>query len=164
MKERIVFFLLITNVLFFSSCFIEEEFSDSERIVGKWSGANKEAFLEDGDSFGFTAPCESSTEFIFYDDGRLGYQDLKEKEINDGSIDFCEINELTGEEGTWEILSSGKYRFTLQNTATGEDIFIEPYSVNLVNDDELHIRYNEFANEEDETISYFVYTYFRRFN
>lgn len=150
--------------LFLTSCYIQEEYTESEKIIGNWIGGNKIVFFKDGSSSIYTSICESSTEFVLYEDGSLSFQDFVEKEINDGSIDFCELNTLTSQEGFWEILSPSKYRFALQNTSTGEDIIIEPFEVTLINNDVLTIRYKEFENEEDETISYFVYDYFRRYS
>lgn len=165
-KTTIISFLLLFNLLLFINCSIDEEFTFEERIEGRWAFSGRTAFLIDGSSTR-SLPidvCEFETEFIFAEDGFLIYKDFIEKEVNDGTLDFCDENLQTSEGGVWNISSFEKLIITLSDTEDGSDIIIEPHSVDIPNQDELNIRYNEFEIAEDIVISYYVYHYFRIYN
>jgi hypothetical protein len=100
---------------------------------------------------------------LFFEYGFLNYEDYKENEINDGSLDFCEVDLLTSEKVIWNILPSDTLRITLKKNEDGSDIIIEPYGVKILDEDTLEIRYKEFENSGDEYISYFIYEYFNIF-
>lgn len=160
----VLFCLLLT-----SSCYVEEQYTLSERLTGKWAFSGRTAFFNNG-SFSRNLPldvCEYNTEFIFSKDGTLKYKDYREKEINDGTIDICEENLITSEEGVWDILSTDKLRIILKSNEDGSDIIIKPYEVTFSNEDQLNIlniRYKEFEENAEDSVSYFVYHYFRIYN
>ena len=154
----VLFCLLLTT-----SCYVEEQYTLSERLTGKWAFSGRTAFFNDGSS-SRNLPldvCEFKTEFLFNEDGTLKYEDYREKEINDGTIDICEENLITSVFGVWDILSMDKLRIALKNDEDGSDILIEPYAMDILSEDQLDIRYSEFANSEDDEITYYVYHYFR---
>ncbi|MFT5736535.1 MAG: hypothetical protein ACI9SG_000876 [Maribacter sp.] len=159
-----IFYLFITiSFLLFSGCSIEDEFTFSERVAGKWVGYNRTVFFKDGSSVDnlSTGICERKTVFILYDNGSLYFEDYKEKEVDTGDVDFCELNLETSDKGDWEVLGNEKLIFNLLNTVDGSEVIIEPFEVRLLNKDNLEIRYKEFKSDNDENIDYLIYKYFR---
>ncbi len=153
--------LLMLCPLLLCDCYIEEDYSLSELITGRWAFSGRTAFYDDGTS-DRNLPldvCEFETEFSFEANGTLRYLDFTEKPISDGTTDFCEENIITSEEGTWELLPSQRLRMVLMNGEDGSDIVIEPYSVEVEGLDRLNIRYNE--SEEDGGVKYYIYQYFK---
>lgn len=156
------------SILFLSGCSINENLDFSDLIVGKWVGSNRIVYFTDGTSLDnlSTGICERRTELILSADGNLNFIDFKEKDINDGDIDICVLNTLTSEEGIWELLPSERIKLRLTNTMDGSEILIEPYEINMPDDDSLEIRYREFEDSETfqgKEIAYYVYEYFRVF-
>lgn len=154
---------LLIFILCFTNCTIEEEFSLSESIVGKWAFSGRTAFFKDGSSSSDLPLdfCELELEFILYEDGKLFYEDFNEIENTNGLGDLCELNLLTSENGTWKVSSDEKLSFILKNTENDADIFINAFAIEVPNIDQLNIRYSEFENVEDENILYYIYHYFR---
>ncbi|MDP5062385.1 MAG: hypothetical protein NWP64_10750 [Maribacter sp.] len=150
-------------MILFSGCTIEEEYTFKEQIAGKWVGTKRIIFFKDGtsvDNFS-TGICESQTEFILFEDGNLYFEDYFETENNSGGTDFCKLDSKTSDYGKWIILPAEKLSFRLTNTIDSSEINIKPFEVNLVDYDNLEIRYKEFENDEEENIDYYVYKYFR---
>lgn len=160
---KTVYSFLTAMLTLLSGCTIEEEYSFSEQIAGKWVGSRRIVFFKDGssDEYLSTGKCESQTEFILFEDGNLYFEDYFETENNSGRTDFCELDSKTSKDGKWIILPAEKLSFRLTNTIDSSEINIKPFKVNLVDYDNLEIRYKEFENDEDENIDYYVYKYFR---
>lgn len=153
--------LLMICPLFLCDCYIEEDYSLSELITGRWAFSGRTAFYDDGTS-DRDLPldvCEFETEFFFEANGTLRYLDYTERPTSDGTIDFCEENLLTDEFGSWEILTQERLRMVLENGEDGSDIVIEPFSVEVEDLDRLNIRYKE--SEEDRGVKYYIYHYFK---
>lgn len=165
---KYIYFSILVLTVVVSGCNKEKDENFSDLIVGKWIGFNRIVHFVDGTSLNnlSTGICERQTEFTLSPNGDLKYSDFIEKEVNDGSIDFCELNTLTSENGTWELLPSDRLRFRLTNTLDSSEILIEPFEINLIDEDALEIRFNEFETSESfdgKEISYYSYQYFRVF-
>jgi hypothetical protein len=146
MLRRIVSYFLVVASFLFTNCYIEEEYSFEEGITGKWAFSDRRAYLNDGTSFRSlpTDRCEFETEFIFSEDGTLVYMDYTEKENNDLTSDFCELDLSTDEKGIWNVLPTDKLSITLKSNEDGSDIRIEPFEVTIVSKDQWNLRYYEF--------------------
>ncbi|WP_423997690.1 hypothetical protein [Maribacter sp. IgM3_T14_3] len=160
---KIVYSFLAAMLILFSGCTIEEEYTFSEQIAGKWVGSKRIVFFKDGssDEYLSTGICESQTEFILFEDGSLYFEDYYEIENNSGGTDFCEIDAKTSHNGEWKVMPGNKVIFKLTNTSDNSELIMELFEVNLIDRGNLEIRYKEFENDQDESIDYYVYKYFR---
>jgi hypothetical protein len=160
---KTVYLYLTAMLILLSGCTIEEEYSFSEQIAGKWVGSRRIVFFKNGssDEYLSTGICESQTEFILFEDANLYFEDYYETENNSGGTDFCEFDPKTSDNGEWKVKPGNKVIFKLTNTSDNSELMVKLFEVNLIDKDNLEIRYKEFENEEDETIDYYVYKYFR---